>query len=69
MEDLGLHRIATKFFLCLLMEDKNKIKFNRMQRVESIHCGADPNLTSNIIMGDESYVYGYNPETNQQSSQ
>jgi hypothetical protein len=29
----------------------------------------DPNFTSNIITGDESRVFGYDAETNQQSSQ
>jgi hypothetical protein len=29
----------------------------------------DPNFISNIIIGDETWVYGYDPETKQQSSQ
>jgi hypothetical protein len=29
----------------------------------------DPNFISNIITGDETWVYGYDPETKQQSSQ
>jgi secreted PhoX family phosphatase len=29
----------------------------------------DPNFTSNIITSDETSVYGYDPETKQQSSQ
>jgi hypothetical protein len=29
----------------------------------------DPNFISNIITGDETWMYGYDPETKQQSSQ
>jgi hypothetical protein len=29
----------------------------------------NPNIISHIIAGDETWVYGYNPETKQQSSQ
>jgi hypothetical protein len=28
----------------------------------------DPNFISNIITGDETWVFGYDPETKQQSS-
>jgi hypothetical protein len=33
------------------------------------HARDDPNFISNIITGDETWVYGYDPETKQQSSQ
>jgi hypothetical protein len=29
----------------------------------------DPNFLSKVVTGDESWVYGYDPETKQQSSQ
>jgi hypothetical protein len=29
----------------------------------------DPDLLSKVVTGDESWVYGYDPETKQQSSQ
>jgi hypothetical protein len=67
-ENLNMLHIATKFVPQLLTND---------QKQRCVHVclelrekpNEDPTLISRIITGDESWIYGYNPETKQQSWQ
>jgi len=66
-EDLGVKRVAAKFVPRLLTEQQ------KQGRVESCYLKEefqnDPNFFSKVITSDESWCYGYDPETKQQSSQ
>ena len=66
--DLNMHHIAAKFMPRLLTPEK------REHRVAICHalrqCAMDdPSFMSRVITGDESWVYRYDPQTKQQSSQ
>ena len=66
--DLGMHRVAARFVPKLLNSDQKPL------RVEICHdvllkWDDDPSFLSRIITGDETWVYGYDPQTKQQSSQ
>ena len=67
-EDLQMRRMAAKFVPCLLMAEQ---KNDRLSICTDLHERAqnDPNFISPIITGDECWVYGYDPETKQISSQ
>ena len=65
--DLGLRRVSAKFVLKLTMEQKQlrlEIAQDMLDCVES-----DSNFLNTVLTGDESWVYGYDPETKAQSSQ
>lgn len=67
-DNLGMRRIAAKFVPRLLSSDQ---KEHRVAVCTELKIAArdDPNFISNVVTGDESWVYGYDPETKQQSSQ
>jgi len=66
--DLHMKRVCVKFVPCLLTDD------HREQR-QTIACDLfersceDVQFPKNIVTDDESWVYGYDPETKQQLSQ
>ena len=66
-EELGMHRFAAKFVPRILTADQ------KQQRVICIEirqlASDDETFLSRVITGDESWVYGYDPETKRQSSQ
>ena len=63
-----MKRVASKFVPRLLTTDqKEDRKFKSSELLERA-CN-DVNFMNNIITGDETWVYGYDPETKQQSSQ
>ena len=66
--DLNMHRIAAKFMPMLLTP---KQKDHRVAICQELCQRAldDPSLMSRVVTGDESWVYGYDPETKQQSLQ
>jgi len=66
--DLNMHRVGTKFVPRLLTPEQ---KVHRVAICKEIRQRAvgDPSFMSRVITGDESWVYGYDPETKQQSSQ
>ena len=66
--DLNMHRVAAKFVPRLLTPEQ---KEHRVAICEELRQRAldDPSFMSRVITGDESWVYGYDPETKQQSSQ
>ena len=67
-DDLHMKHVCAKFVLRLLTDDQceqcQKIAGDLLER----SC-EDVQFLKNIVTGDESWVYGYNPETKQQSSQ
>lgn len=65
---LGMHRVAAKFVPRLLTHDQKQFRIEICQDLlQQSH--ADPTFLSRLITGDETWVYGYDPETKQQSSQ
>ena len=66
--DLQMRRVSAKFVPHLLTaeqkDDHVSICTDLRERAQN-----DPNFMSSVITGDESWVYGYDPETKQMSSQ
>ncbi|GFS93126.1 protein GVQW3 [Trichonephila clavipes] len=67
-KDLNMRRVSAKFVPRLLTEDQ---QFKRLATSSDLFQSAsdDPEFMKLIISRDESWVYGYDPETKQQSSQ
>lgn len=66
--NLGMHRVAAKFMPRLLTSDQKQFRVEVCQDLLQ-QSRADPTFLSKLITGDETWVYGYDPETKQQSSQ
>ncbi|XP_020299181.1 putative uncharacterized protein FLJ37770, partial [Pseudomyrmex gracilis] len=67
-ENLAMARVCAKFIPKLLMAEQKNLCFEIAQdNLEMI--SNDENVLKKIITGDESWVYGYDPETKRQSSQ
>ena len=66
-EELGMKRVAAKFVPRLLTLDQKECRVtNSSDLLENAR--DNPFFLSSIITGDESWVYGYDPETKAQSS-
>jgi len=67
-EDLGMKRVAAKFIPRLLSQEQKEFRAEVAEDLlqNSIN---DPHFLKQVITGDESWVYGYDPETKAQSSQ
>jgi hypothetical protein len=63
-----MRRISARFLLRLLSDDQKALRVSLCSELKQ-EARDDPNFISNIITGDEKWVYGYDPETKQQSSQ
>jgi histone-lysine N-methyltransferase SETMAR len=63
-----MRRIAAKFVPRLLTNDQKQLRENVCLEPRE-KANEDPTFISRIITGDESLIYGYDPETKQQSSQ
>jgi hypothetical protein len=63
-----MRRIAAKFVLTLLSNDQKEHRVAVCRKLKD-QARDDPNFISKVITGDESWVYGYDPKTKQQSSQ
>ena len=63
-----MKRVAAKFVPRLLTQDQNNTRLTLCQDLKN-EIESDPNFLSKVIMGDESWCYGYDPETKQASSQ
>ena len=67
-ETLGMRRLSAKFVPRILTADQKLVRVQASQ--ELLHClRRDKDFLSKIITGDESWIFGYDPETKQQSSQ
>ena len=67
-QDLGMRRAAAKFVPHLLTEDQRNSQLTVCQDLKR-ELENDPNFLSRVITGDESWCYGYDPESKQASSQ
>lgn len=63
-----MHRIAAKFVPRLLTTDQKEQRIDICIELKE-RASSDETFLSRIITGDESWMYGYDPETKQQSSQ
>jgi len=66
-EELGMHHVASKFVPRILTADQKeqRVVCTELRQLTS----NDETFLSRVITGDESWDYGYDPETKQQSSQ
>jgi len=67
-EELHMKRVAAKFVPCSLSEDQGADCLDVCREMKD-QLKTDPDFLSKIITGDESWCYGYDPETKKQSSQ
>jgi len=67
-EDLHMKRVRAKFALRLLTDDQCEQRQTIARDLFERPC-EDMQFLKNIVTGDESWVYGYDPETKQLSSQ
>ena len=67
-DDLHMKCVCAKFLPCLLTDDERKQHKKIAGDLFENSC-EDMQFLKNIMTGDESWVYGYNPETKQQLSQ
>ena len=67
-EELGMRRVATKFVPRILTADQKQQRVNDCIELRQL-ASDDETFLSRVITGDESWVYGYDPETKRQSSQ
>ena len=67
-EDLGFKRISAKFVPKLLTIEQKQLRLEIAQDMLEI-VKSDPKFFNTVISGDETWVYGYDPETKFQSSQ
>jgi len=63
-----MRRVASKFVPRLLSVDQKQQQLNVCLDLKE-NAANDPNFLSNVITGDQTWVYAYNPETKTQSSQ
>jgi hypothetical protein len=66
-ENLTMHHIAVKSVPRLLTNDQKQRRVNLCLQLQQ-KANEDTTFISRIITGDESWIYGYDPETKQQSS-
>jgi len=63
-----MHRVAAKFVPRILTADQKQQRVNVCNELRQL-ASDDETLLSRVITGDDSWVYGYDPETKRQSSQ
>jgi len=68
IEKLKMRRVAAKFVSRLLTEEQKQNRVTVSQELID-RSNTDENFLKNVITGDETWVYGYDVETNLQSSQ
>jgi len=67
-DNLNMRRISARFVPRLLSDDQKAFHVSVCSEPKQ-QARDDSNFISNIITGNETWVYGYDPETKQQSSQ
>ena len=63
-----MRRVASKFVPRLLSVDQKQQRLDVCLDLKE-NAANDPSFLSNVIMGDKTWVYAYDPETKTQSSQ
>jgi histone-lysine N-methyltransferase SETMAR len=66
--DLAMRRVSAKFVPKLLTMEQKQLRLEVSQDMLD-YANSDPEFLNIVITGDESCVYGYDPETKAQSSQ
>jgi transposase len=66
--ELGMHRVAAKFVPRILTADQKQQRVNVCEELRQT-ASDDATFLSRVITGGESWIYGYDPKTKQQSSQ
>ena len=67
-EELGMHHVAAKFVPRIPTADQKQQRINFCAELRQL-ASDDETFRARVITGDESWVYGYDPETKRQSSQ
>jgi len=67
-DDLYMKRVRAKFVPRLLTDDQREQRHTIARDLFEPSC-EDVQFLTNIVTGDESWVYGYDPETKQQLTQ
>lgn len=67
-EDLKMRRVSAKFVPKLLTTEQKQLRLEIAQDMLD-SANSNPNFLNTVITGDESWIYGYDPETKMQSSQ
>ena len=67
-EDLKMRRVASEFMPRLLSVDQKQKRLDVCLDLKQ-NAADDPSFLSNVITGDETWVYTYDPETKTQCSQ
>jgi histone-lysine N-methyltransferase SETMAR len=61
-------RVVAKFVPKLLSQEQQQLRLEVVR--DMLECAnVDPEFLKTVITGDETWVYGYDPETKMQSSQ
>ena len=63
-----MRRIAAKFVPRLLQNEQKQHRLEVCRELQQ-QLQEDPNFLSKVVTGDESWIYGYDPESKQQLSQ
>ena len=66
--DLKMRRVSAIFVPCVLTVKQNQEHLSISLELRDL-ATSDSSFLGNVIMGDETWVYGYDPETRVQSSQ
>ena len=66
-DNLNMRHISARVVPRLLSNDQKALRVSVCRELKQ-QARDDPNFISNIITGDETWVYGYDPETMQHSS-
>jgi hypothetical protein len=61
-EDLKMRRVASKFVPRLLSVDQKQQRLDVCLELKE-NSADDPSFLTNVITGDETWVYDYDPET------
>jgi histone-lysine N-methyltransferase SETMAR len=67
-DNLNMRHISARFVPRLLSDDQKALRVSVCRELTQ-QARDDPNFISNIITGEDTWVYGYEPETKQQLSQ
>jgi len=65
-DNLNMRRISARFVPRLLNDDQKALRVSVCREFKQAR--DDPNFIFNIVTGEETWVYGYDPDTKQQSS-
>nr|QXJ78551.1 putative DD34D transposase [Meitanaphis flavogallis] len=68
MNNLQMRKVCAKLVPKVLTDDQRSRRLETCQELWSL-CESDPHFLDNVITGDESWVFEYDPETKRQSAE